>query len=74
MAKKKYFIFFSYNLPSGTLSSSLIYCFKDKFNFIFFKALFQSAQHLYEKRDESESTDPDPGMSKNWRTRIPNTQ
>ncbi len=47
-AKKNIFKkIFSYNLPSGTLSSVL------KINFLlkFLRALFQCAQHLYEKRE-----------------------
>jgi hypothetical protein len=57
MQKKDFFIFFSYNLPSGTLSSVLIILFLAKIlckNFIL-QTLFQSAQHLYEKREGSGS-------------------
>ncbi len=59
IGKKFLFIFFSYNLPAGTLSSVLKIKFFVKilcFNFIL-QALFQSAQHLYEKRKD---LDPDP--------------
>ncbi len=53
---KKKFRIFSYNLSAGTLSSvyNLLLCFKDNFvlNFIL-QTLFQSAQHLYEKKEES---------------------
>ncbi len=55
MQKKIYFfIVFSYNLLAGTLSSVL-----KNFNFLLkfclLQALFQSAQHLYEKREGSGS-------------------
>jgi hypothetical protein len=48
-----FFIFFSYNLPAGTLSSVLKI---ELFAKIFFlHALFQSAQHLSERREGSGS-------------------
>ncbi len=53
----KIFIFFSYNLPAGTFSSVLKILIIAKIwckNFIL-QALFQSAQHLYEKREGSGS-------------------
>jgi hypothetical protein len=52
-----FFIFFSYNLPAGTFSSVLkIKVFAKVFGKIFFlHALFQSYQHLYEKREVSGS-------------------
>jgi hypothetical protein len=57
-ARKIFFSnFLSYNLPAGTLSSVLRI--KFCYNFIL-QALFQSAQHLYEKK---ELMDPDPGGS-----------
>jgi hypothetical protein len=46
-------IFLSYNFPAGTLSSALRFC--QKFLFIYWQALFQSTQHLYEKREGSGS-------------------
>ncbi len=56
--KKLFFsYFFSYNLPTGTLSSVLKILFFAKvlcYNFIL-QALFQSAQHIYEKREGSGS-------------------
>jgi hypothetical protein len=56
--QKKYFVFFfSYNLPPGILSSVLkIKCFaKILCSDLIFQALFQSAEHLYEKREGSGS-------------------
>jgi hypothetical protein len=54
-AKKSFVIFFSFNLSTGTLSSVLKFYFLQKvlcLNFIL-QALFQSAQHIYEKREGS---------------------
>jgi hypothetical protein len=68
--QKKFLIFFSYNLPTGTLSSVLkIYIFAKILCLIFIlQALFQSAQHIYEKREGSGagagSVPPDPGGPK----------
>jgi hypothetical protein len=47
--------FFSYNLPAGTLSTQVKIKYFAKilcYNFIL-QALFQSAQHLYEKKEGS---------------------
>jgi hypothetical protein len=48
---------FSYNLPAGTLSSVLKFNLLLKFSvkIFFVQALFQSAEHLYEKREGSGS-------------------
>jgi hypothetical protein len=50
------------NLPTGTLSSVINLLLKINFMLRFIlQALFQSAQHLYEKREGSRSgADPDP--------------
>jgi hypothetical protein len=57
--KKNFFlIFFSFNLPAGTLSSDLKLNFYAKINFalqFYFASSFQSAQHLYEKSEGSGS-------------------
>jgi hypothetical protein len=45
--KKLFFIFFSYNLRAGTLSSVL------KIEFFILQALFNAAQHHYEKGERS---------------------
>ncbi len=83
MQKKVFFfIFFSYNLPAGILSSVLkIQFFAQKLckNFIL-KALFQSAQHLYEERERSRSgsipltNGSGFGRPKNMQIRISNTR
>jgi hypothetical protein len=53
--KKNVFLFFSYNLPTGTSSSVLKIYFLLKFcvKILFCQALFQSAQDIYEKREGS---------------------
>ncbi len=74
---------FSYNLPAGSLSSDLKLNFWLKIfckNFIL-QAIFQSAQHLYEKKDGSGSVPLSNGSeSGSWRPkniriqiRIPST-
>jgi hypothetical protein len=55
LAKNYFFIFFTYNLPACTSSSVLKFIFFDK-NFMLkfiLHGLFQSSQHLYEKREGS---------------------
>ncbi len=78
--KHIFFIFFSYNLPTGT-SSSLKNLFFAKilcWNFIL-QSLFQSDQHIYEKSERSVHLTnwSGSGRSKNtrirFRIRIPNT-
>jgi hypothetical protein len=61
MQKKNiFFIFFSYDLPAGTLSS--VYYTKDKFciKILFCKHYFSplNSQHLYAKREGSRSGSP----------------
>ncbi len=46
-----FFIFFSYNLPTGTLSSFLKIFAKNFVLKFYFAALIQSAEHIYEKRE-----------------------
>jgi hypothetical protein len=79
-AKKNIF----YNLPAGTSSVLKIYFFAKILcqNFIL-QALFQAAQHLYEKREGSgavsgsipliNGSGSGSGRPKNMRIRIPNT-
>jgi hypothetical protein len=83
-SKKNFVIFFSYNLPKGTSSSA------QKFNFLtedvvlktlncILQALFQSAPHIYEKREGTESVSvpltngSGSGRNMRIRIRIPNT-
>jgi hypothetical protein len=67
-----FFTFFSHNLPTGTSSSVLEINFLLKFcvKNIVLQALFQSAQHIYEKWEGSGSGS---GRPQNMRIRIPNT-
>ncbi len=57
MQKKKFPLFFSYNLPTGTLSLVLKFNFLLKFctKILFFQALFQYAQQFFENREGSVS-------------------
>ncbi len=66
MQKKIFFIFFSYNLPADTLSSIFKMKFFAKILYVkifILQALFQSAQHLYEKKGKN--PDPDPYLLTN---------
>jgi hypothetical protein len=84
MQKTSFFSFFSDNLPTGTSSSVQKFKFFAKiFCKNFLQALFQSAQHIFEKREGSEAGSGSipltngSGRSKNmrirFRIRIPNT-
>ncbi len=79
MQKKIFFHIFSYNLPAGTLSSVLktLFFAKILFKILLCQNLFQSAQHLYEKREGSGpiplTSGSGSGRPKNMRIRIPNT-